>query len=615
MNYSYVFTFLFLALALPVGNSYAEGYRCFHLGNSLTDSQGELTKLIAHAAGYTDHHNDRHTIPGTPINFLYHNPDGGFGTKYPKAFDTIPPPPWDHMTLQPFIAHGRSVDNRAHYSKLFYEFAIKKSPDIQLWHYFQYRSGKSMFEYENSQLFSIDEWLEVMETCYEWHEAGFFATDDSIANHRPLAIPTDLVLIRLAEEVKAGNMPGISSGGELFPFLFASDGYNIHMTEEGRYFTALVHFACYYKEDPSGLPAVGRNNRSLQISSEQLALMQKIVWETVKAYPYTGIYDPDDNENPSAPTGVKVVDLDFNGVTLSWNASTDNKGILGYELHMDGNRKAFTFDTMISFNNWPYVDEKTKGRGMDPGEQHTYTIRAIDAGGNVSSFSSELAMATLNVYEAETNSSHRSEDVDHSRGGRNFTNERSARINASGGWIEWDVTTETGGPTVLKVHYLNSDTSKDEYPCKVIVNGSIADTINFEPVVPFKESTKIAAVPIEMRNGDNTIRLEALTDKGSPELDNIALFTTPSTSILSNKLQHSMHVNNTITVNVCRRNVSFHTHSLSNVRLFNMQGECLISKDVPAGKIDFNLNKIPAGVYILKLKEGKGISYSQFILQ
>ncbi len=591
-----------VCIALVVSSAlWADGFRSYHIGNSLTDSQGELTKLLAHAAGHTDHHNDRHTIPGAPIGWIYNHPESGFGTHYPEALDSLPPPPWDHITLQPFIGHSRSPSRRAHYSKLFYEFAINKSPDIQLWHYFQYRSGKSMFDYATQQLFTLDEWIEVMRTCYGWHEAGYLATDDSITVHKPLAIPCDLTLIRLCQEVKAGNMPGISTAEEFFPFMFGSDGFNIHMTEEGRYFTALSHFACYYKEDPRGLPTVSRND-PLNITSEQLAFMQQIVWDIVQAYPYTGILNTSDTQDPSSPTGVAVADLNYNGVTLSWDAASDNEGILGYELFMDGSRRAFTDTTSISFTNWAFSRNRP---GMDPNESHTYQVRTVDVGGNASPLSEGLEVTTLDTYSARD-----------ATGSADVVGEGGFyRITARGGSLEWSDVSETAGTAMLKIHYTNSDTLKLERPCVVIVNGATVDTVSFEPTIPYQNlEWKIASVPVELQDGTNTVRLEALSDDGSAEIDNIAFHVNPTVAAAPHAPASSRGANR-FAMQVRSGTATVMAPEGSVLRVYDMRGRCVFSRGVRSGQVSVDTHHLRRAAYVLEVESATGTWSERLILR
>lgn len=87
---------------------------------------------------------------------------------------------------------------------------------------------------------------------------------------------------------------------------------------------------------------------------------------------------------PSAPTGLSAspsaLDAQFSSVLLSWSASTDNTAVTGYEVYRDGNKiatvsqPAYTDPSVLS--NITYV----------------YFVTALDAAGNRSAASSQLAV-------------------------------------------------------------------------------------------------------------------------------------------------------------------------------------------------------------------------------
>ena len=49
-----------------------------------------------------------------------------------------------------------------------------------------------------------------------------------------------------------------------------------------------------------------------------------------------------DRRPPTAPTGLSVSDVTPAGATLTWNKSTDNVGVAGYDILVDGKNVATT---------------------------------------------------------------------------------------------------------------------------------------------------------------------------------------------------------------------------------------------------------------------------------
>jgi hypothetical protein len=90
---------------------------------------------------------------------------------------------------------------------------------------------------------------------------------------------------------------------------------------------------------------------------------------------------PADATAPTAPDGLTATAASTQ-IALDWSASTDNVGVTGYVVHRDGVDVATTTTTS-------YVD-----RDVTLGSTHSYSIAALDAGGNRSDGSAEVR-ATL----------------------------------------------------------------------------------------------------------------------------------------------------------------------------------------------------------------------------
>ncbi len=87
-----------------------------------------------------------------------------------------------------------------------------------------------------------------------------------------------------------------------------------------------------------------------------------------------------DTASPSVPTGLEATVQKGRKVVLSWNASTDNVGVVGYDVYRNGTRVAGPSGT--SYSDRP-------GRGT-----FTYQVRARDAAGNVSGPSGSVTVTT-----------------------------------------------------------------------------------------------------------------------------------------------------------------------------------------------------------------------------
>src|SRR5919204_521248 len=83
-----------------------------------------------------------------------------------------------------------------------------------------------------------------------------------------------------------------------------------------------------------------------------------------------------DTTAPSMPTGLTVGSTSSNSIALSWTASTDNVGVTGYDLLVNGTKVASATSTTYTFS------------GLSCGTSYTLGVDAFDAAGNHSSASS-----------------------------------------------------------------------------------------------------------------------------------------------------------------------------------------------------------------------------------
>jgi chitodextrinase len=99
---------------------------------------------------------------------------------------------------------------------------------------------------------------------------------------------------------------------------------------------------------------------------------------------------PTDTQAPTAPTNLAASSPNSTRVDLTWNASSDNIAVTGYEIFRNGTLITTTSGT--TFADTP----------VTAGTSYTYQVRAIDAAGNRSAFSNSVPITTAaagNVIE------------------------------------------------------------------------------------------------------------------------------------------------------------------------------------------------------------------------
>jgi len=89
-----------------------------------------------------------------------------------------------------------------------------------------------------------------------------------------------------------------------------------------------------------------------------------------------------DTEAPSVPLQLIASDVTSTGAMLTWNASTDNVGVTGYEVFVNN-----TLFSTVQTNSAALS-------GLTPLTSYSIKVRASDAAGNLSAFSNEIIVTT-----------------------------------------------------------------------------------------------------------------------------------------------------------------------------------------------------------------------------
>lgn len=103
---------------------------------------------------------------------------------------------------------------------------------------------------------------------------------EEIAGKNARLIPAGQAMGLLADEIKAGRVPGLSSIRQVFVD-------DIHPNGKGLYFVAMVHVATLTGKSPEGLPAKLTRTwpgRDSVITAAQAKVFQRIAWKAVSAY-------------------------------------------------------------------------------------------------------------------------------------------------------------------------------------------------------------------------------------------------------------------------------------------------------------------------------------------
>ena len=93
-------------------------------------------------------------------------------------------------------------------------------------------------------------------------------------------IPGGYALINLKHAIERGELPGI--GKDSFFAKTFDDG--IHLSDMGRYYIGLVHYACIYDKNPVGIPAIPLGKDKHTLSPELTRILEQLAWDSVQSW-------------------------------------------------------------------------------------------------------------------------------------------------------------------------------------------------------------------------------------------------------------------------------------------------------------------------------------------
>jgi len=91
-----------------------------------------------------------------------------------------------------------------------------------------------------------------------------------------------------------------------------------------------------------------------------------------------------DTTAPTAPATLTAVAIGTSRVDLSWSASTDDRGVVGYRVFRDGSASSLSEATGTTYSD----------TSVAAATSYTYVVRAVDAAGNISASSPAAATTT-----------------------------------------------------------------------------------------------------------------------------------------------------------------------------------------------------------------------------
>lgn len=250
----------------------------FFVGHSLVNfDMPHMLSELAKASGKSYNYNQQ-ICNGAPLWWNFENYAGCQGTPYVQAFPqgnhdvlvvTEAIPLQNHLTWSNTYANARkffryALDNNQNKPLRYYIY--------ETWHCIHTGTAEGC-PYDNGDSLT---WQPRLRTDFRLWRSIVDSVRHSFPSEEVWMVPAGQAFYNLTEAIHRGELPGVQD----FRHFFTDD---IHLTNAGNYFVALVMYACIFRESPEGLPSrlTGRFGGDITglPSTAQAAVMQRVAWE------------------------------------------------------------------------------------------------------------------------------------------------------------------------------------------------------------------------------------------------------------------------------------------------------------------------------------------------
>lgn len=324
---------------------------------------------------------------------------------------------------------------------------------------------------------------------------------------------------------------------------------------------------------------------------------------------------PTDTTAPTAPTSLVASGTTTTSTNLSWTASTDNVGVTGYDVYQGATLKATVTGTTYSVT------------GLTAGTAYTFSVKAKDAAGNISTSSNVVNVTTTStavVYCTSQGNSVTYEKIgkvqlgtisNTSTGGTGYTDFTAISTNLTIGTANTITITPAWASTVYSEGYAvwidyNKDGDFADAGEQVFTKAtSTATTASGSFTIPATATLGSTRMRVSMKyNGTptacetfsygqvedytvNIISAAKETETAKNSFSTIEVYPNPTTSVL---------------------NVTSVSEK-ATYRVYNMLGQMVITGKLSNGTI--NVSNINTGNYILEVNDNETITVKRFIKQ
>lgn len=209
---------------------------------------------------------------GANLAWQWEHPERAEGSN-PRT--TLAAEPFDVLVMTeaiPLASQLEWADSPGHAGR-FLALAHARNPNVQA------------YLYETWDYLSVDDWRAQLDSDRALWVSILDAVNAAHPGRDMLLIPAGRAMAALYDRIEAGGVPGINNIRDLF-----SD--DVHLTNTGWYFIALVQYATIFRRSPVGLPAATTDRFDQPIApppAGAVPVMQEIAWQVVLSDPRAGV--------------------------------------------------------------------------------------------------------------------------------------------------------------------------------------------------------------------------------------------------------------------------------------------------------------------------------------
>ncbi len=347
---------LFLLILLK-SNVLAQNIKAFYVGHSLSDQIPDMVLSLSHADNSVNFDYAYQSIPGAPLRWSWQVKDR-------NDYDPLPPYLYpftnvthglrsgkiDHLVLTESVPrqnnHDWGIRETYVFADSFYRYATQFNPNIKVWIYEVWHCINSGTPTRCPYDVNSSPWRQrLTDDLPMWESVPKFLNDKYKPNKEVCLIPAGQGLARLTDAINSGTIPGINNINQLF-----SD--DIHLTDQGKYFVACIHFALLHQKSPIGLPHQLKNQWGGNFGAPtpaQARRFQEIAWETVLQYEKSCLKSTSTTLPPSIENWQIVPNPALNYI----NIISEEKDFDINIYNSLGTLLIQTKDKHISIQNWP----------------------------------------------------------------------------------------------------------------------------------------------------------------------------------------------------------------------------------------------------------------------